>query len=615
MDKIKLVIWDLDETFWKGTLSEEGITPIEYNSSIVKELAKRGVMNSIVSKNNFEHAKQKLEELGIWDFFIFPKIAWEAKGQLVKQVIEDCQLRAPNTLFIDDNHANLQEAKFYNESLNVESPSFIKEMLSHPSLQGKEDTNLSRLQQYKTLEKKQQSRLQYSSNAEFLKESDITISRINGEDVLLYFDRIIELVERTNQLNFTKIRSSKEELEFLFKTKGIKLELLKVKDRFGDYGIVGFYALDVEKNKLIHFVFSCRILNLGVAQYIYSKLNFPDLEIVPDVAEKLDMVSKPDWIKEEFRKIEVQNYKSNNSVKVFFKGGCDLGQMTYYLQSKGFDFIEETNYVTSLNFPIHQEHTIVLLDSFLESDENKRYVVENSFIPFVDENFYKTKLFQEKYNCLVYSLLMDYTQEIYKHKTKNIKIPFGGYYGHWTDKDAESELLKRYSKRNFGITNETFAAFREEFDHVGQISAEDFISNLVKIRSLVPEHIPIIFINGVEFDSPDKKEIGACERHKEMNLALDKFISQSVNTYLLDVRTIIKNEKQLTNNLRHYNREVYQEMSINLLDILNTVLNLNIDVRLDFFKVVSDRLRKNQLVKRILNFYVSSKNLVKNFFK
>ncbi len=27
-DKIKLVIWDMDETFWKGTISEEKITPI-----------------------------------------------------------------------------------------------------------------------------------------------------------------------------------------------------------------------------------------------------------------------------------------------------------------------------------------------------------------------------------------------------------------------------------------------------------------------------------------------------------------------------------------------------------------------------------------------------------
>lgn len=47
---IKLVIWDLDETFWEGTLSEEGISIIEDNLKLVKELSKRGIVNSICSK-------------------------------------------------------------------------------------------------------------------------------------------------------------------------------------------------------------------------------------------------------------------------------------------------------------------------------------------------------------------------------------------------------------------------------------------------------------------------------------------------------------------------------------------------------------------------------------
>lgn len=30
-DKIKLVIWDMDETFWKGTISEGEIQPVNEN--------------------------------------------------------------------------------------------------------------------------------------------------------------------------------------------------------------------------------------------------------------------------------------------------------------------------------------------------------------------------------------------------------------------------------------------------------------------------------------------------------------------------------------------------------------------------------------------------------
>src|ERR1700757_2447310 len=119
MEKIKLVIWDLDETFWKGTLSEEEIEPIEDNIQLVKELTDRGIINSIVSKNDFEQAKNKLIELGIWDYFCFPAIEWSPKGMLIQRVIEQCQLRDINVLYLDDNHLNLEEAKFYNPNIQA----------------------------------------------------------------------------------------------------------------------------------------------------------------------------------------------------------------------------------------------------------------------------------------------------------------------------------------------------------------------------------------------------------------------------------------------------------------------------------------------------------------
>ena len=76
MEKIKLVIWDLDETFWKGTLSEGEVEIVKKHVEIVKELARRGIISSISSKNDFEPAKAELEKVGVWDYFIFPLINW-----------------------------------------------------------------------------------------------------------------------------------------------------------------------------------------------------------------------------------------------------------------------------------------------------------------------------------------------------------------------------------------------------------------------------------------------------------------------------------------------------------------------------------------------------------
>ena len=99
-DKIKLVIWDLDECFWKGTLSEEGVCPNDDNIQLVKDLTDRGVVNSICSKNDLYPTIQKLKEYQIHDYFVFPSIDWTPKGQRIAKLINDMGLRPVNCLFI-----------------------------------------------------------------------------------------------------------------------------------------------------------------------------------------------------------------------------------------------------------------------------------------------------------------------------------------------------------------------------------------------------------------------------------------------------------------------------------------------------------------------------------
>lgn len=213
MEKIKLVIWDLDETFWKGTLSEEGIIINEDNIAIVKELARRGIMSSISSKNDFDKAKEELDRAGIWSFFIFPSINWNPKGENVKKIIEACQLRSPNVLFIDDNISNRKEVEHFNPGINTIDESMINGLLELDELKGKDDSELTRLKQYKLLEEKARVKENYSDNHSFLLESNIQIEFLSN--CIDHRDRILELINRTNQLNFTKIRLDESSLDTL----------------------------------------------------------------------------------------------------------------------------------------------------------------------------------------------------------------------------------------------------------------------------------------------------------------------------------------------------------------------------------------------------------------
>jgi FkbH-like protein len=177
INEVKMIVWDLDETFWKGTLTEGGITFVDSHAQMVRTLAGRGIISSISSKNDHRAARDLLERNGIWDYFVFPSISWSPKGRTIAEIVENAALRAENVLFIDDNIFNLEEVRFFNPGIMLAQPSEILDgLLDHPHLAGKADPHLKRLQQYQVLQTKFLARQAYDlSNEEFLRSSGIRL--------------------------------------------------------------------------------------------------------------------------------------------------------------------------------------------------------------------------------------------------------------------------------------------------------------------------------------------------------------------------------------------------------------------------------------------------------
>ncbi|MDO5760956.1 MAG: FkbH domain-containing protein, partial [Bacteroidota bacterium] len=75
--KVKLIIWDLDETFWQGTLSEGKVTLPEKNKNLIFQLTDIGIVNSICSKNYEDQVLVELDKYGLSDYFVFKSVNWE----------------------------------------------------------------------------------------------------------------------------------------------------------------------------------------------------------------------------------------------------------------------------------------------------------------------------------------------------------------------------------------------------------------------------------------------------------------------------------------------------------------------------------------------------------
>lgn len=545
MEKIKLVIWDLDNTFWTGILSEEPISKKEETIGIVKKLVDRGIMNSISSKNDFFKAKKELEKLGVWDYFIFPHIDWKPKGVRVKNIIETSQLRAENVLFLDDDHINRNEIKYHNPDIHVRDINFIPKILEHQAFKGKDDSKHSRLKQYKLLEKRSKVKEKFDDNTQFLIDSDI---QIVYEDPKKNLDRLYEISERTNQLNFTKKRLKKDEILKYLKDDSFDVSCFRVIDKYGDYGIAGYYILGKNNKNLIEFAFSCRILNLGVPSYVYKKLNHPKLNIKGDVSESIDL--DVNWIRETRQDKVKQSNKYKN--KVLFIGGCDLEQVYYYLSKNNF-VDREFNFLNK-GVHVYRENITHLLEQD-KKDLFKKYGLFGK-IPFLHPKLFESKLCED-YDYIIYSVITNYEQErFYFKKDNSLRIAYGHF---------EEPLMNIDPKKNRYNLKETYLRwFRENFISDGMLKPDDFEKEMRELLRL-NKKAKWIIINGSKIS---KNEPIKEEQYKKLNNVLYKLHKERLFD-LIDVNKFIKNKEDLTDVLRHYKRYVYFKIANEILDRIN----------------------------------------------
>jgi FkbH-like protein len=424
-EPVRLVIWDLDETFWRGTLAEGGIEAyIQANHDLVVTLAERGIMNSICSRNDFAAVRRVLEECGLWHYFIFPSIDWTAKGERIAAIVESTQLRAPTVLFVDDNPLNRASVTAAVPGIQVAGPDFLDRMIEDRLFKGKDDRKLSRLAQYKLLEKRQVDRQATEGGDEqFLRNANIRV--IIDTDIAANLDRTIELINRTNQLNFTKRRlpdtpegaraQLQEELSPFYCHAG----LVRVIDNYGDYGYCGYYRL--EGDRLLDYCFSCRILGMGVESWLYERLGRPQITVAGEVLTDLSQQHRLDWIKLITDDGAAVAVAERVIPEVRLRGGCDLDALAHYFRLVAEVVRSETNRSRPPLF-VRMDTTTQLTPALDGMRATFRESVAR--LGFAPDDFDSEFLAPVAAgSILVYSPWGDLSQAIYRHRTEGFYLP------------------------------------------------------------------------------------------------------------------------------------------------------------------------------------------------
>jgi FkbH-like protein len=281
IDSVKLVIFDLDDTLWRGLIGEHYGDdadrrpvwvgwPLGVHEAI-QHLKARGILVAACSKNNLDVVKTRwnrpipLEWITL-DDFVSTEIGWGSKAEGVARILNEVNLTSRNVVFVDDNPVEREAVKSAFPDIRVmgANPFHTRRILLNASetqvpiltAESAVRDTMVRRQKERECERKNMSRDEFLRNL----NCRVQLHQVSGVNDAK-FDRTLELLNKTNQFNTSGKRWPIGEIDGHLKVGG-QIVVFTVADKFTSYGLVGVVLL--LNNEFQQLVMSCRILGLDV---------------------------------------------------------------------------------------------------------------------------------------------------------------------------------------------------------------------------------------------------------------------------------------------------------------------------------------------------------------
>lgn len=291
----KVIALDLDDTLWGGEIAEIGKEKIilggtspygeaflEFQKTILK-LKNKGFLLVIVSKNEEKVAIDAIENhpemlLRKKDFATF-RINWTNKVQNLIDISKELNLGLESFVFFDNSEF---ERKNVNEHLTeVLTPDLSSGPIYYSSI-------LNSLKCFDNRSESQEDKLRTKYYLENKKRDAYLIKTLNKNDWIknlkikikiephneINKSRILQLVNKTNQMNLRTNRYTELEIDKKIKQKKFTIYSLRVSDKFGDYGLTGVISITDSKKyfKINDFLMSCRIMGRNIETMFLKKI-------------------------------------------------------------------------------------------------------------------------------------------------------------------------------------------------------------------------------------------------------------------------------------------------------------------------------------------------------
>jgi len=338
----KALIFDCDNTLWKGILGEDGFDNIEMSEvtkdgsifaeiqSIALYLNKQGIIIGLCSKNNSEDIAKVIKshpDMQLRDQYIsINKSNWLDKVTNLNEIANELNIGLDSIVFIDDSPF---EVNLINQHLPEVTVLQVPERLSQYPNMLRNNINLfynlsftdedkKKVNMYKQQTKRVTHKKSFTNIDDYLASLDMKISI--PQDNKKIISRISQMSQKTNQFNLTTKRYTETKIRNFINNKSSIVIAFSVSDKFGDNGITGLCIIIInDENKSAHIdtlLMSCRIIGRNIEyafiDYIIEKIK---MSRVKSLTSKFIKTNKNDQVIDFFENCGFSLIESTDSIK------------------------------------------------------------------------------------------------------------------------------------------------------------------------------------------------------------------------------------------------------------------------------------------------------------
>ena len=303
----KAIIFDCDDTLWKGVLGEEGFDGIEMSSStrdgaifseiqsIALAINKQGILIGLCSKNNPADVDEVIKshpDMQLRDEHItIKKVNWSDKVTNLREIAGGLNIGLDSLVFVDDSSFEVNFIKEQIPEITVlqvpdrlhDYPKMLRENsgLFYNLSYTKEDDQ--KIEMYKQQVQREIVKKEFSDVEGYLSSMGLKLTIF--EDNKSIVPRMSQMSQKTNQFNLTTRRYTEGDIKSFIANNDAKAFAFSVSDKFGDSGVTGLCIINIDGNNKIAdidtLLMSCRVIgrNIEYAFMDYLIEHIKDREI------------------------------------------------------------------------------------------------------------------------------------------------------------------------------------------------------------------------------------------------------------------------------------------------------------------------------------------------